>query len=120
MSRRSYQSPDPLEGVLHLLRGVFPGFSETEAIARRHGLRWEECSTPFVVEDWGVIVAHVGLPSMTSLNNGVERSIGGVTWSPRTTIIGGAATCFACSRRRSLMAGDDTTPSPDYERPSFL
>jgi predicted N-acetyltransferase YhbS len=64
--------------VITLLSEAFPGFSETEVAARRHGLSWERCSTPFVIEDHGTVIAHVGLLEMTFAFDDVERRIGGI------------------------------------------
>lgn len=67
-----------LGGVLDLLSEAFPGFAESEHTARRHGLSWERCSTPFIVEDHSEIIAHVGLLEMNFVIDGVERSVGGL------------------------------------------
>lgn len=50
MLRTSYEDSNVLAGVLDLLALVFPSFREQEKAARRLGLRWEECSTPFAFE----------------------------------------------------------------------
>jgi predicted N-acetyltransferase YhbS len=66
------------ERVLRFLGEAFAGFGDTEATARRRGLRWEERSTPFLALEDGEVVAHVGLLSMTLVIDGVERSVGGI------------------------------------------
>ena len=78
MLRTSYEDPNVLAGVLDLLALVFPFFREQEKAARRLGLRWEECSTPFVVREKGRIVAHVGLLGLPVVMNGELRIVGSV------------------------------------------
>ena len=60
--RRDYaQEPALWPAVRDLLVEAFPGFDEAETLARSHGLRWEETSTPFVHVDGGRVVSHVGV-----------------------------------------------------------
>jgi predicted N-acetyltransferase YhbS len=68
----------PLEPLLALLDDAFPGFAESERIARGRGLRWEDCSTPFVVEEAGAVVAHVGVLELPLVVDGREILAGGV------------------------------------------
>ena len=70
-------SPESIASVLDLLALCFPGFRESEGIARGHGLRWEEISTPFVRLEEGVPVSHLGLLEMTLVVGGRERVVGG-------------------------------------------
>jgi predicted N-acetyltransferase YhbS len=79
-SRRSYadEGPELLTKVRSLLGAVFPGFAEAERAARHRGLRWEACSTPFVAEEDGAVVGHVGLLALTFVVEGTERSVGGI------------------------------------------
>lgn len=50
--------------VFDLLEEGFPGFRRAEARARRAGGRWQEISRPFVREEDGVVVAHLGVAEM--------------------------------------------------------
>lgn len=60
--RRDYaQDPALWPAVRDLLVEGFPGIEESETLARSHGLRWEEMSTPFVHEEGGRVVSHVGV-----------------------------------------------------------
>ncbi len=78
MPRRDFAEPGLLPRILGLLGDVFPGFTESERIARMRGLRWEACSTPFVVEDDGDVVAHVGVLDLPLVLGGSEVLAGGV------------------------------------------
>lgn len=62
--RTSYDEPGALDEILELLSLVFPFFREQERAARKLGLRWERCSTPFVFRESGRAVAHVGVLEM--------------------------------------------------------
>jgi len=71
--------PGLLRPVLDLLGRCFDGFTATESLARGHGLRWEECSTPFVVLDArGRPIAHVGVLELCLVLDGREEVVGGV------------------------------------------
>jgi predicted N-acetyltransferase YhbS len=76
MPRRDHAAP--ARGVLDLLDEAFPGFAESERFGRARGLRWEECSTPFVVEEHGCVVAHVGVLELPLVVHGREVLAGGV------------------------------------------
>jgi predicted N-acetyltransferase YhbS len=79
--RRSYQA-DPTLGdrVFDLLDAVWPGVPLRAARAGAEGLGapWEEASTPFVVEDRGAVVSHVGLLPLPLFVGGREVVAGGV------------------------------------------
>ena len=77
MPRRVYD-PDLSSRVLALLDDAFPGFAESQRIARSRGLRWEECTTPFVVEESGSVVAHVGVLELPLVVDGRAVLAGGV------------------------------------------
>ncbi|HSF15407.1 MAG TPA: GNAT family N-acetyltransferase [Vicinamibacteria bacterium] len=76
--RASYDDAGLLSDVLDLLSTVFPFFREQEQAARRLGLRWESCSTPFVCRRQGRVVAHVGLLEMPLQMNGRRTTAGSV------------------------------------------
>jgi len=78
MGRRDYAEPGLVDRVLGLLGETFPGFGESERVGRARGLRWEKCSTPFVVEDEGRVVAHVGVLEIPLVVGGREVLAGGV------------------------------------------
>ncbi len=60
--RRPYdENPALWPSVLRLLSDAFPGFAEAERLARAHGLDWETASVPFVHEEDGEVVSHVGV-----------------------------------------------------------
>ncbi len=50
-----------LEEILELMDRVWPWFRDTHDRAARRGLRWAECSTPFVHREEGKVVAHAGV-----------------------------------------------------------
>lgn len=79
--RRSYQD-DPTLGdrVFDLLDAVWPGVPLRAARAAAEGLGapWEGASTPFVVEDRGAVVSHVGLLPLPLFVGGREVVAGGV------------------------------------------
>lgn len=80
MPRRSYSDDSGLApAVLGLLSDVFGSwFQECETAGRSHGLRWDRCSTPFVVEDEGRLVAHAGVLEIPLVLDGVERVVAGL------------------------------------------
>ena len=59
-----------------LLDAVFPGVTRRMSDARPLGLRWEECSTPFVIFDGSTPVSHVGVLEMTLVLDGEEVPVG--------------------------------------------
>lgn len=67
-----------MKRVFDLLDGTFPGFGEVERACRARGVRWEECTTPFVVEDEGRVVAHVGVLEIPLVVGGREVLAGGL------------------------------------------
>jgi predicted N-acetyltransferase YhbS len=76
--RDYHADPTLLPRVLPLLDAAFPGFAGRESLARRHGLRWEDCSTPFVEEEGGSVVAHVGLLALPLVVEGRRIVAGGL------------------------------------------
>ncbi len=78
MGRRDYAEPGLMRRVFDLLDETFPGFGEVERACRARGARWEECSTPFVVEDEGRVVAHVGVLEISLVVGGREVLAGGL------------------------------------------
>ena len=76
--QRYSDSPALVAEVIDLLSAVFPFFREQEKAARRLGLRWEECSTPFVYRENGTIVSHVGVLRVPLVLDGTETIVGSV------------------------------------------
>ena len=75
----SYQS-DPTLGdrVFDLLDITFPGIRDARANGEGFGARWEDSSTPFVVEAAGRVIAHVGLLSIPLRVMGHDVVCGGI------------------------------------------
>lgn len=63
MSHQRLYADDPALAprVFTLLDEVFPGVADRHARAVQLGGAWQACSTPFVIEEEGRVVAHVGL-----------------------------------------------------------
>lgn len=77
--RASYQSDSALcDRVFSLLETTFPGVGQGRVNADRFGVPWEAGSTPFVVEDRGAVVAHVGLLEIPMRIEGRDVAAGGV------------------------------------------
>jgi GNAT superfamily N-acetyltransferase len=68
--------PDLLARVRALLGPIFPGVPEAIDLAAPLGLPWERCSTPFVREVDGRLLAHVGVIEMRFFLAGAERRVG--------------------------------------------
>jgi GNAT superfamily N-acetyltransferase len=62
--------------VRELLGVVFPGIPEAMDLAAPLGLRWDRCSTPFVVEAGERVISHVGVMEMRFVLAGEERRVG--------------------------------------------
>ncbi len=77
--RHTYQS-DPTLGdrVFDLLDIAFPGIRAARANGEAFGERWEDASTPFVVESDGKVITHVGLLSVPLRVMGRDVVCGGV------------------------------------------
>ena len=77
--RRSY-ADDPTLGdrIFELLETWFTGIGAPRRTAAQLGSRWDDCSTPFVVEKGGRIVSHVGLLEMPYVIRGERHDLGGV------------------------------------------
>ena len=74
----SYDEPALIGRVLDLLAKVFPSFELQERAARRWGLRWDACSTPFVLERDGELLCHVGVLETPVVIAGREVRVGNV------------------------------------------
>jgi predicted N-acetyltransferase YhbS len=78
-ARRSYAEDESLAPRLFpLLERCFPGFAAQEQAARAIGMRWEEASTPFLYEEGGEIISHVGLLPLPLVFLGREVAVGGI------------------------------------------
>lgn len=75
----SYQA-DPTLGdrVFDLLDITFPGMRDARANGEAFGARWEDSSTPFIVEAAGAVITHVGLLSIPLRVMGAEVVCGGI------------------------------------------
>ena len=77
--RRNYaDDPTLSDRVFELLETSFTSIAKPRAVAARLGSRWEDCSTPFVVEKDGQIISHVGLLDMSYVIKGERHQLGGV------------------------------------------
>ena len=77
--RRAYSDDDELCGrVFDLLDTWLPALRPMRDAARALGMRWEDVSTPFVVERDGRVISHVGVLEQTWTIGGVERRMGGI------------------------------------------
>lgn len=109
--RRSYaDDPGLVDRVFELLGAVWPDLplAEARVAAARFGAPWEAASTPFVREDGGGVVSHVGLLELSLFVNGQIQRTGGVH---------GVATHPACRRQglyRSVMVELLEWASPRY------
>ncbi len=75
----SYQTdPRLCDRVFSLLEPTFPGVGRSRHNAEAFGARWEDVSTPFVVEHQGRVVCHVGLMPMPLWALGSPLRCGGV------------------------------------------
>jgi predicted N-acetyltransferase YhbS len=68
--------PALLDRVRELLERVFPGLPAQMDLAAPLGLRWDRCSTPFVAESVGRLIAHVGVMEMRLVLAGEEHRVG--------------------------------------------
>jgi predicted N-acetyltransferase YhbS len=59
--KRSFDDPDLFSQVFDLLDVVFPGLRGAAEMAAGIGASWESVSTPFVHEEDGRIVSHIGV-----------------------------------------------------------
>ena len=76
---RSYPSEPTLGNrVFDLLDITFPGIREARANGEAFGARWEDASTPFIVESAGNVIAHVGLLSIPLHVVGTDVACGGI------------------------------------------
>lgn len=80
MARASYsRDPALLARVFALLEATWPGWFQAQAEAgTRWGLDWAACSTPFVREERGALVAHVGVLECETVLAGQRVRVGGV------------------------------------------
>ena len=77
--RRNYaDDPTLSDRVFELLETWFTGIQKLRQRAAQLGSRWDDCSTPFVCEEKGQIVAHVGLLDMSYVIEGERHQLGGV------------------------------------------
>ena len=77
--RRNYaDDPTLCDRVFELLETWFTGLEEQRQRAAQLGSRGDDCSTPFVCEEQGKIVSHVGLLNMSYVIQGERRQLGGV------------------------------------------
>ena len=70
--------PDLSRKVFALLDTVFPGIERSAQRIRGLGVSWEDVSTPFVHEEAGAVLAHVGLIELPLVLDGVETMVGSV------------------------------------------
>lgn len=76
---RSYlDDPALFPATFDLLDEAFPGLADGERIARTHGLRWESISTPFLAEEAGRVIAHVGVLRLPLVIAGRRTVVGGI------------------------------------------
>ncbi len=77
--KRSYaDDPTLSDRVFDLLETWFVGIGARRSEAATLGSTWDACSTPFVCEENGQIVSHVGLLETTIVVLGQETRLGGV------------------------------------------
>jgi predicted N-acetyltransferase YhbS len=78
-TRRRY-ADDPTLGdrIFELLETWFVGIDVRRREAARLGSRWDDCSTPYVHEENGRIVSHVGLIEMSYVVCGKRQQLGGI------------------------------------------
>jgi predicted N-acetyltransferase YhbS len=92
-NRRSYASdPGLCDRVFALLDTWIPALNTKRRQAERLRWRWEDCSTPFVHERDGRVIAHVGVLESRWVWGGEEHRMGGVH----------AVCTLASERRRGL------------------
>lgn len=79
VSRRSFSEANLKGRIFDLLETCFPGIGKAAARVPLDGGRWEDVSTPFVVEhDDGQFIAHVGLLPLPVVMHGKRQLLGGV------------------------------------------
>jgi predicted acetyltransferase len=79
------KEPQLFERCIHLIDAVFPGCKEFALKGMQYQASWAECSTPFIIEDQGEIIAHAGVWPITLMLNGKKHqsaSIHGVCVKP--------------------------------------
>jgi len=123
-ARCSYADDASLgDRVFDLLDVVFPGIRAARAWGEAFGARWESASTPFVAQERGRVVAHVGLlplplavlgrPVAAGAVHGVATHPGhrrrGLYRALMDELLG-----FAASRHETLVL---TTSHPEYFEP---
>jgi hypothetical protein len=76
--RRYVDDPTLSDRVFDLLATWFTGIAGPRRAAAQLGSLWDHCSTPFVVEQEGRIISHVGLLEMSYVIEGERHLLGGV------------------------------------------
>lgn len=79
------KEPQLFERCINLIDAVFPGCKEFALKGMQYQASWAECSTPFIIEDQGEIIAHAGVWPITVMLNGKKHrsaSIHGVCVKP--------------------------------------
>lgn len=61
------------EKCITFIDEIFPGCKEMALKGIRYGASWEECSTPFIIEDKGEVIAHAGVWPFTVILNGEKH-----------------------------------------------
>jgi GNAT superfamily N-acetyltransferase len=79
------KDPELFDRCLHLLNEIFPGCKEYALNGMKYKASWAESSTPFIIEEQGEIIAHVGVWPITLMLNGEKHrgaSIHGICVRP--------------------------------------
>lgn len=66
------------ENCISFIDGIFPGCKEFSLKAMNYGASWPEASTPFIIEEKGKILAHVGILPLTININGNNHQTAGI------------------------------------------
>ena len=73
-----WTQPERAVALFSLLDTVFPGIAQAAERIRGLGVSWEGASTPFVFEEAGAALAHVGLIELPLVLEGRETVVGSV------------------------------------------
>lgn len=63
------KEPKLFERCINLIDAIFPGCKEFALKGMQYKASWAECSTPFIIEGQGEIIAHAGVWPITVMLN---------------------------------------------------
>lgn len=70
--------PGLFERCINLLDSIFPGIKNTAINGIKHNAHWDKVSIPFIVENNGIIIAHLGIIPLDIMLNQQQRHVAAV------------------------------------------